>query len=204
MFLKKVIQRRGKMANNIKKLSNKTRAILIGIFILVAYGVLISSLTQLKIIVMIADVISGLAVICIAVLMFPLFKQLNKSVSRSYLILKYIEGILMIIAGLLFLITSLQYMRDIIYNGIHVYIFILGSFIFYYSLYKSKLIPRFISVWGALGIIVLLVSTLLKLANMNYSMIDYLLVIIITNEIFLSIWLMIKGFNPTVMSSLSS
>jgi hypothetical protein len=187
-----------------KPVSNKTRAILVGIFILVAYGVLVSSLTQVKIIVMLADVISGLAVIGIAVLMFPLFKHLNKSVSRGYLILKYAEGILMIIAGILFLITSLQYMRDIIYNGFHVYVFIISGFMFYYLLYKSKIIPKFISVWGALGILILLVSTLLKLANMNYSMIDYLLVLIITNEVFLAIWLMIKGFNPTAMSSLSS
>jgi hypothetical protein len=178
-----------------KKITNKTRAILVGIFILVAYGVLASSLTQSKIIVMIADIISGLAVIGIAVLMFPLFKQLNKSLSLGYLILKYVEGILMIIAGLLFLSTSSQYMRDIIYNGFHVYIFIISGFMFYYLLCKTELVPKFISIWGALGIFALLVSTLLNLANMNYPMVDYLLVLIITNEVFLAIWLMTKGFN---------
>jgi hypothetical protein len=177
-----------------KKISNKTRAIFVGILILVAYGVLVSSLTQSKIIVMLADTISGLAVIGIAVLMFPLFKQLNKSFSLGYLILKYAEGILMIIAGLLFLSTSLQYMRDIIYNGFHVYVFIIGGFMFYYLLYKSKLIPRFISIWGALGTFALAISTLLNLVNIHYLIIDYLLVLIITNEIFLAIWLMIKGF----------
>jgi hypothetical protein len=180
-----------------KKISNKTKAILAGILILVAYGVMVSFLTQNKFIVMISDVISGLAVIGIAVLMFPLFKQSNKSISFGYLILKYMEGILMILAGLLFLYIPLQYMHDIIYNKIHVYVFIIGSFMFYYLLYKSELIPRFISLWGASGVFALMVSTLLKLANIHYLMIDYLLVLIITNEIFLAIWLIVKGFSPS-------
>jgi hypothetical protein len=181
-----------------KKISNKTRAILVGILILVAYGVLTSSLTHLKIIVMLADTMSGLAVIGIAVLMFPLFKQSNKSLSWGYLILKYAEGILMIMGGLLFLDASLQYMRDIIYEGFHVYIFIISSFIFYYLLYKSELVPKFISIWGAIGTFALAISTFLNVVNIHYSMIDYLLALIITNEVFLAIWLMIKGFNKSV------
>jgi hypothetical protein len=192
------------MANYTKIISNKTRAILVGILILVAYGILASYLTQIKIIVMLADVISGLAVIGIAVLMFPLFKQLNKPIFLGYLILKYAEGILMIIAGLLFLDISLQYLRDIIYNDFHVYIFIISGFMFYYLLYKSELVPKFISIWGAFGIFALLLSTLLNLVNINYLMIDYLLALIITNEIFLAIWLMIKGFNKSAIAFLSA
>lgn len=182
-----------------KKISNKTRAVLVGILILVAYGVLASSLTQSKIIVMLADTISGFAVIGIAVLMLPLFKKLNILIYRGYLILKFTEGILMIIAGLLFLSAPLQYTRDIIYNGFHVYVFIISSFMFYYLLYKTELVPKFISIWGVLGIFALLVSTLLKLINMNYLVIDYLLVLIITNEVFLAIWLIAKGFNSSAI-----
>jgi hypothetical protein len=177
------------MINNI---SDKTRSILVGIFILVAYGVLVSSITQSKIIVMIADVISGFAVIGIAVLMYPIFKS-YKYQSFSYLLLKYVEGILMIIGGLLFLSTSLQHFRGFIYNNIHIYFFIVSAFFFYYLLYKTRVVPRFISIWGATGIFALLVSTLLKLVGITYPVIDYLLILIITNEIFLAGWLMIKG-----------
>jgi hypothetical protein len=184
------------------KISSKTRAILVGVFILVAYGVLVSSITESKIVVMFADVISGLAVIGIAVLMYPLFKETNKQFSKGYLILKYVEGILMIIGGILFLSTSLQYTRSIIYEGFHVYVFIISAFMFYYLLYKSELVPKFISIWGALGIFALLVSTILQLVDINYPMLDYLLVLIITNEVFLAIWLMIKGFNESVITKL--
>jgi len=95
------------------------------VFILVAYGILINLITPSKPIVMISDIISGLAVIGIAVLMFPLFKPLNKSVSLSYLFSKYLEGILMVIGGIVFLFDSTQSIKDIIYNTIHLCIFIL-------------------------------------------------------------------------------
>lgn len=179
---------------------DKKAAIFAGIFILVAYGILIGFFTTSKIAILIADVISGLAVIGIAVLLYPYLKSTNKPISTSYLILKYVEGILMVVGGVLFLFTSQQYTRDLIYDGIHLYAFIISAFMFYYLLFKSKLIPRFISVWGALGIFALSVSTLLKLINMSFPAIDYFLVLIITNEIFLAFWLMIRGFNKEVIN----
>ena len=51
------------------KISDRKRAVYVGIMILLAYGVLVSGMTQAKAPVLIADVISGLAVIGIAVLM---------------------------------------------------------------------------------------------------------------------------------------
>jgi hypothetical protein len=185
-----------------EKISSRTRSILVGILILIAYGVLASSITQSKIIVMIADVVSGIAVIGISALMFPLFKEYQCE-SYGYLFLKYVEGILMILGGLLFLDSSLQYVRDLIYNNIHIYVFIVSAFIFYHLLYETRIVPRFISVWGAAGIFALLVSTLLKLMNIQYSVIDYLLILIITNEIFLAVWLMIKGINTSNLYELS-
>jgi hypothetical protein len=176
------------------KISIKTRSILAGVLILVAYGVLASSLTQNKLIVMFSDVISGLAVIGIAVLMFPLFKN-YKHLSLSYLLLKFVEGFLMIFGGLIFLDNSLQHFRDVIYNNIHIYFFIASAFVFYYLLYKTRIVPRFISIWGAIGIFALLVSTILKIMNITYPVIDYLLILIITNEIFLAGWLMIKDID---------
>ncbi|MCL5410868.1 MAG: DUF4386 domain-containing protein [Patescibacteria group bacterium] len=187
----------------INKYNNKTKAIFAGVFILVAYGVLVSGITSSKPLVMISDVISGLAVIGIAVIMFPFFKRSNKKLSLSYLLLKILEGTLMITAGIFFLNNSLQFMRDWIYNGIHLCTFIISGFVFYYLLYKTKLVPQFISVWGAIAILALLVKTAFKIVGLTYTMLDVMLILIITNEMFLAIWLMVKGFNPTVVDSVS-
>jgi hypothetical protein len=177
------------------KLSNKIKATFAGIFILVAYGVLASSITSSKPIVMVADIISGMAVIGIAVIMYPFFKVTDKKNSFFYLLLKILEGVLMIVAGIFFLSSSTQYLRDLIYNGIHLYVFIISGFIFYYLLYKTKLVPKFISIWGAIAIFALLTKTVMGFFGLSISIVDYMLVFIITNEILLAIWLMIKGFN---------
>ncbi|GAG78300.1 unnamed protein product, partial [marine sediment metagenome] len=79
--------------------SNRKIAIIVGALILIAYGVLASSITESKIIVMLFEVISGVAVILIAVLMFPLFKPYNEKASFWYIFFRSIEGGLMIIAG---------------------------------------------------------------------------------------------------------
>ncbi|MEN7981936.1 MAG: DUF4386 domain-containing protein [Nanoarchaeota archaeon] len=180
---------------------NRKTAIIVGALILIAYGVLVSIITQSKIPVMIADVISGFAVIGIAVLIFPFFKISNK-LRITYLSLKIVEGTLMVIGGILFLINSS--MRDWIYSGIHLYVFIVSAFIFYYLLYKSKIVPRFISVWGAIAIFSLLLITILNLINFSYPPLEFLLILIITNEVFLAIWLMIKGFNLSAINSKST
>lgn len=180
----------------------KTRARFVGVFILIAYGVLVSAITESKIMVMFADVISGVAVIGIAVLMYPIFRETNIQVSNWYRVLKYAEGISMIIGGLLFLNPSLEYIKGIIYDDFHIYVFIISAFMFYFLLFKSELVPRYISIWGALGIFALLVSTLLQFVGIHYAMLDYFLVLIITNEVFLAFWLMIKGFNESIVSQL--
>jgi hypothetical protein len=187
----------------INKFNNKTKAIFAGIFILVAYGVLVSGITSSKPAVMISDVMSGLAVIGIAVIMHPFFKISGKKLSWSYLLLKILEGTLMIAAGIFFLSNSLQYMRDWIYNGIHLCVFIVSGFIFYYLLYKTKLVPRFISVWGAVAILALLVKTVFAIVKLSFPILDFMLILIITNEVFLAIWLMVKGFNVMKLESIS-
>ncbi len=150
---------------------------------------------------MFLEAISGLAVIVIAVLMFPLFRPYNNKASFWYIIFRGIEGGLMIVAGILFLSHSalLLEIRDGIYVG-HAYIFAVAALIFYYLLYQSKLIPRWISVWGIVAAILLILVNLLEgMGIVSAQIILYLPIIL--NEIVLAIWLMAKGFNPSAIDS---
>jgi len=184
--------------------SNRKIAIIVGALILIAYGVLASSITESKIIVMLFEVISGVAVILIAVLMFPLFKPYNEKASFWYIFFRSIEGGLMIIAGILFLSHSnlLLGIRDGIYVG-HGYIFAIAALFFYYLLYQSKLIPRWLSVWGLIAAILLILVNLLEITGLiPGSMILYLPIIL--NELFLAVWLIVKGFNSSAITSESA
>ncbi len=151
---------------------------------------------------MLIELISGVAVIGIAVIMFPILKPHNKRLTLGYVVCKIIEGVLLIIGGILILSLStlLLEVRDWIY-GSQAYIFILGALIFYYLLYQSKLIPRFISAWGVIALIMLLVGNLLEIMGFSPEMLIFLYLPIMLNEVFLAIWLIVKGFNSDAIVS---
>jgi len=177
-------------------ISNKYRAILVGILILAAYSMLTYTLTNNIILGVITDIISGLAVIGIPLLMFPIFNtNKNKTINFGYLISRFIEGALMIIGGLFILIPSLEPNRENIYNNIQIYFFISGALFFYILFYRTQVIPRFIVIWGILATIILFIITIIKLFGVNSTILDVLLIPMILNELFLAFWLIIKGFN---------
>ena len=184
--------------------THRKTAIIVGVLILLAYSLLGSDNPDAKILGMFLEVISGLAVIAIAILMFPLFRPYNKTASFWYLVFRGIEGGLMIIAGILFLSHGplLLEIRAGIYVG-HAYIFAVAALIFYYLLYQSKLVPRWISVWGVIAAILLILVNLLEVMGIiPGSMVLYLPIIL--NEIVLAIWLIVKGFNLSTIASVSA
>ncbi len=172
-------------------------AIIAGILIITAYLMLGAEATTSKPLVLFLDIVSGGSVIALAILMFPLFKQYGKLTSVGYLVFKVIEGLLMIAAGYFYLNETTQQLRTQIYADIQPLAFIAGGFLFYYLLYVSKLVPRFISIWGGIAIFCLLLVNLLTLLGVDTSTLQFLLILIITNELFLSIWLIAKGFSKT-------
>jgi len=177
-------------------ISNKQRASTVGVLILAAYSMLTYSITKNIIFGVITDIVSGLAVIGIPLLMFPIFNaDENKRINYAYLVSRVIEGILMIICGLIILNPSLESYREIIYRDIHIYFFISGALFFYILFYRTQVIPKFISVWGILATIILFIVTIIKLFGVNSSILNALLLPMILNELFLAFWLIIKGFN---------
>lgn len=188
-----------------KRPARRFRAVLIGILILLAYSMLIYDATGNVPIGSAADIISGLAVIGIAVLMFPLFRMdrsgapdnstVNKVLNGAYLFSKLVEGVLMIVGGICILSASTKDYRSLIYANIHIYFFIAGALLFYLLLFRTRLIPRFLSAWGLAASVILLLVTALRLAGIEHVILDALLMPIVGNEVVLAIWLMVKGFS---------
>jgi hypothetical protein len=181
--------------------SDRRNAIIVGILILVAYSMLISVVTDIKWVVTLFDVVSGLAVIGIAVLMFPFFKVSNRQLSFGYLYLKIFGGVLGIAAGMFLLSDSFQDWRGWIYNYPQTYEFIISGSLFYVLLFKTKLVPRFISVWGLVACCTLLIANVAGSLGMSSPVLNVLMIPIFANEIFLAIWLIVKGFNPSAIAS---
>ena len=70
--------------------------------------------------------------------------------------------------------------------------FALSTLPFYYMLYQSKLIPRWLSAWGLIGGIFVILYGLV--AMFGYSP-DILAAPIAVQEMVLAVWLIVKGFN---------
>ena len=86
-------------------------------------------------------------------------------------------------------------------------VFPLGALIFYCLLYQSKLIPRWISGWGLIAAILWLATTLLDLFGIisSWSTVQVVLALPIgLQEMVMAVWLIVKGFNPFAIASLSA
>ncbi|MCK4268186.1 MAG: DUF4386 family protein [Actinomycetia bacterium] len=69
---------------------------------------------------------------------------------------------------------------------------------FYFSLFRSKLIPRFLTIWGLIGVPFWLVASFSVFfgsiaATSTVAMLLYLPIAL--NEMVMALWLIIKGFN---------
>lgn len=72
-----------------------------------------------------------------------------------------------------------------------------------YSLYRTKLVPRFLSVWGLVGAALMFVAGLLGLLGRDpfSTTVIALAAPLAINEMVLAFWLIIKGFDSTSAAS---
>lgn len=74
---------------------------------------------------------------------------------------------------------------------LHMLAFCLGGIIFYYLLYKSKIVPPILSIWDLLALIPLLIGTICKIYNYTIPFIFYLPYV--PFELVIGLWILIKG-----------
>ena len=73
-------------------------------------------------------------------------------------------------------------------------VFSIGTLMMYYCLYKTKLLPTWLALWGVYGAILYFMYPLLNLYSIDFGLLMAPLAI---QEIFMGFWLIIKGFNKT-------
>ena len=152
----------------------------------------------------ILEIICGVAVVGIGVLMFPILKLFNKRLALGYVIFRIIECTIIIVGGI-YLLSLLEFMWK--YEMIIFVFTALGGLIFSYLLYLSKLIPRYLSGLGILGYAILFLGAALNMFGLlnikdGAGMLIYLPGGLF--ELFLPIWLFVKGFNSSAIASESA
>ena len=166
----------------------------------------------------------GLALAMVPVMMFPIFKRFNKTLALGYVVfrgaLETVTCLLWAISFLLLVTLSQAYMTAAApgashfqtlstlilaagrWNG-HVgsIVFSLGALMFYYMFYQSKLLPRWLSIWGLIGAILGLAKPLLAMFGFE---LEILIAPLFLQEMVMAVWLIVKGFNPSAIAPLSA
>jgi hypothetical protein len=79
-------------------------------------------------------------------------------------------------------------------------VFVIGALMLYSVFYHSKLIPRWLSVWGLIAAVVLLTGALLSVfVNISAELTLLVVLPIAVQEMVMAGWLIVKGFNPSAI-----
>ena len=124
----------------------------------------------------------AIVVVVLPILMYPILKKYEVSMA-----LGFVGGPLAI--------------RNWGYGMVAPIVFSIGSLMFYYLLYKSKLIPRWLSGWGLVGATLFLASAFLPLLSyVSSTTLVFLHLTGAVNQMVLAVWLVVKGFNSSAIA----
>jgi hypothetical protein len=165
----------------------------------------------------------------VAIVLYPILKKLNDTLALGFLGFRIVAAVFVIVgAVILILILTLSQefvnasSQDLSYFHVlgnllrtgrdmvnHVFMILalsIGGLMFYIILFQTRLVPAWLSVWGFSGTVLTMLASLLVL----FRSIDIITpVYIILNlpmallEVSIAIWLIVKGFDKTVLEKIA-
>jgi len=172
--------------------------------------------------------IAALASVSIAVWLYPVLKKYNPYLALTAVIFRAIEAVFYIVAvavTLPLIALGQEYLKagspdSSYFQTIGNYVltikdgsgfffavipFALGALAYYYIFYQSRLVPRWLSVWGILSCLALLVASFSALfSGPPFAIAGGWMILaapIALQEMVLAVWLIVKGFNPSAIAS---
>jgi hypothetical protein len=163
----------------------------------------------------------------IAITLYPILRKHMESLATGFLSFRIIAAVLNIIGFIiLLLLLSLsqefvkagtpdssyyQILGDLLRSGRdfvnHIAMILtssIGGLMFYFLLYQTKLIPRWLSLWGLIGTLSTVFASLLimfdkiDIITTTYFVLFLPLIIL---EMVLAVWFIVKGFDPSAVAS---
>ena len=166
-----------------------------------------------------------ISLVAMTVFLYPIFRKDSKELAMGMVLFRGAlegTGYLLSTLGPLTLVVlgneyiasgadsaALQSMGNLLYQfqdrlaTVGPLFFLIGAACLYLSFYRTQLIPRWLSVWGLIGVVCSLASALLKFFHMDtggYG--SYLEMVMFPQEMVMAVWLIVKGFNPSAIAAL--
>ena len=176
------------------------------------------------------ELILVVSVIGTATTMFPILRKYNETIALWHVCFRFLEAII-ITVGIISVLSLLTLSREFVATGsldtssfqasgtvlkaVHDWTFLLGplfmlginTMMYSYIFYKSKLVPRFLSILGMTGATLVFICALLVMFGV-FPQISFwgaiFAIPVAANEMILAVWLLIKGFNESAIDSLSN
>jgi Domain of unknown function (DUF4386) len=104
--------------------------------------------------------------------------------------------------------AALQSMGNVLYKfqdlipPAHTILFLIGTTCLYLSFYRTRLIPRWLTIWGLIGVIPYMAYALLHFFHLDNGIGFYLQMVMFPQELVMGFWLVIKGFNQAAVKKL--
>ena len=167
----------------------------------------------------------GISLVGMTVFLYPIFRKDSEELAMGMVLFRgALEGTFYFVTtlGILSLVAlgneyaasgsdsaALQSMGNILYRIIDLLgplgtiVFLIGATCLYISFHRTRLIPRWLSVWGLIGVVPYMAYALLHFFHMDNGIGFYLQMVLALQELVMGGWLIVKGFDPAAVSRLS-
>jgi hypothetical protein len=152
--------------------------------------------------------LAGFALAMVPVVFWPVGRRYSETLAMGYIVFRgALETVLYIVTvlGWLLLIALstepdagplaglVRTTETVIWDQLLAIPFALGALMFSVLLYRSRLVPRWLSVWGLVGATLYLVA---PLGGMFGHSVGYFMGPLAVQEMVMAVWLIARGFNP--------
>jgi len=156
--------------------------------------------------------LAGFALALVPVVFWPVGKRYNETLAMGYVVFRgAIEGVIYIVGALCWLLlialtkepdagplaSFVRTTQTVIWDQLVAIPFVLGAVMFYVLLYRSRLVPHWLSTWGLVGAALYIVA---PLGSMFELSLGFLMAPLGLQEMVMAVWLIAKGFNPSAIA----
>jgi hypothetical protein len=168
----------------------------------------------------------AISLVAMTVFLYPIFRKDSEELAMGMVLFRgALEGTYYFLSTLGFLTlvslsneyiatgadsAALQSMGNVLYQfqdrlaAVGPIFFLIGATCLYLSFYRTRLIPRWLSVWGLIAVVASMAAALLNFFHMDTGIGIYLEMVMFPQELVMAVWLIVKGFNPSGMTALSA
>jgi hypothetical protein len=163
----------------------------------------------------------------IAIALYPLLKEVNAALAMGSVVFRTIEAVFYTVAVVCLLslvplsqqlatepdlnLAPIQVIGDTLLNirdhsnVAAIFAFSVAAVMYYTLFYRSRLVPRWLAGWGVAGALLMMTAGLLALvSNRDVTGYTFLILPTLVQELVLAVWLLVKGFRLSPLTSAAS